>query len=66
MWQNWVLKETMMLEPWIVDVELVEGYLIGVRLSDDTVLLVSAAEILSLGLPRYTLLPDDSSKLRVQ
>ncbi|MGI4758573.1 MAG: hypothetical protein ACRYGF_17195 [Janthinobacterium lividum] len=56
-----------MLSPWIVDVELVESDLIGVRLSDNTVLLVSAEEILSLGLPRYTLLSDDDdSELQVQ
>ncbi|MGI4758762.1 MAG: hypothetical protein ACRYGF_18175 [Janthinobacterium lividum] len=44
----------------IVEVELVEGDLIGVRLSDDTVLLLSAEELLSLDTPRYTLLPDDT------
>ena len=55
-----------MLELRIVEVELVEGDLVGVRLSDDTVFLLSAEEILSLDLPRYTLLPSDSLELWMQ
>ena len=47
-----------MQQLWIVEVELVEGGLIGVRLSDDTVLLLSAEEVLSIDAPRYTLLSD--------
>ncbi len=50
----------------IVEVELVESDLIGIRLSDETAILVSASELLSLGLPRFMLLPDDNTETTLQ
>ena len=44
----------------IVDVELVDGAFIGVHLSDNTAILISAAQIFMLDLPRFTILLDES------
>lgn len=55
-----------MLKPVIVEVELVEGGLVGVRLSNDMVVLLSADQILSLNPPIYVLLVDDIAEAGMQ